>query len=399
MIDTFRFLHPTFEGAYTCFNTLLNCRPLNYGTRIDYVLVTPGLLPLLNNSWIERDLFGSDHIPIGATFRDGKDQRTGKHLAELTSAKQIGLYAKWYKEELDKWWNGDAKTMIDTRDALKEDGEKEEKEETEIQIVLRDPPKPCCSRYWDEYSGKQQKISSWFTKSSAPTAAPPPSVPALPVVQDDNPSDELTPIPPPKTFTTKSSSSSTTTTTSSKPKSTKSTKSSTSKSKPQASGSILQFVTKKPAEPPIPEPQPQPPIEPKLPAHSSPEKLRTDWKSIFTPNPIPLCHHQEPAKEFTVNKPGPNKGRRFYVCARGGPSVNHFASNGNGGDNNNNGSTSAENVDESVATNNEESSSTSGNTPAIGEARCNFFQWKSSLKRSKSEPDTSSGALNKKFRS
>jgi AP endonuclease-2 len=33
--------------------------------------------------------------------------------------------------------------------------------------------------------------------------------------------------------------------------------------------------------------------------------------------PPPLCTvHQEPAKEFRVNKPGPNKGRTFYLCAR-----------------------------------------------------------------------------------
>ncbi|KAF8493169.1 hypothetical protein F5888DRAFT_1591341, partial [Russula emetica] len=31
----------------------------------------------------------------------------------------------------------------------------------------------------------------------------------------------------------------------------------------------------------------------------------------------PLCTvHREPAKEFRVNKCGPNKGKTFYLCAR-----------------------------------------------------------------------------------
>jgi len=35
------------------------------------------------------------------------------------------------------------------------------------------------------------------------------------------------------------------------------------------------------------------------------------------PIPPPLCTvHREPAKEFRVNKPGPNKGKTFYLCAR-----------------------------------------------------------------------------------
>jgi len=33
--------------------------------------------------------------------------------------------------------------------------------------------------------------------------------------------------------------------------------------------------------------------------------------------PPPLCTvHREPSKEFRVNKPGPNKGKTFYLCAR-----------------------------------------------------------------------------------
>ena len=41
------------------------------------------------------------------------------------------------------------------------------------------------------------------------------------------------------------------------------------------------------------------------------------WSMIMAPLVAPLCTvHREPAKELTVNKPGPNKGKKFYVCSR-----------------------------------------------------------------------------------
>jgi AP endonuclease-2 len=43
----------------------------------------------------------------------------------------------------------------------------------------------------------------------------------------------------------------------------------------------------------------------------------SSWSAVFVPIPPPLCAvHREPAKEFRVNKPGPNKGKTFYLCAR-----------------------------------------------------------------------------------
>jgi AP endonuclease-2 len=42
------------------------------------------------------------------------------------------------------------------------------------------------------------------------------------------------------------------------------------------------------------------------------------WSSLLTPKAIPRCTmHGDPAKEWTVSKPGPNKGRKFWLCSRG----------------------------------------------------------------------------------
>jgi AP endonuclease-2 len=47
------------------------------------------------------------------------------------------------------------------------------------------------------------------------------------------------------------------------------------------------------------------------------DEVKQVWNSLLAPVPPPNCLvHGEPAKEFTVNKPGPNKGKKFYICSR-----------------------------------------------------------------------------------
>jgi AP endonuclease 2 len=43
----------------------------------------------------------------------------------------------------------------------------------------------------------------------------------------------------------------------------------------------------------------------------------SSWSVLFSPTPQPHCNvHNEPAKEWRVNKPGPNKGKAFFLCSR-----------------------------------------------------------------------------------
>ena len=51
------------------------------------------------------------------------------------------------------------------------------------------------------------------------------------------------------------------------------------------------------------------------------EKGKAAWSHILAPIEAPLCDvHKEPTREYTVNKPGPNKGKRFFLCSRFGDS-------------------------------------------------------------------------------
>lgn len=62
-IDTFR----EFEkgpGHYTWWSNFNNCRERNIGWRIDYFLISPALRPQLMNSYMLKEVTGSDHCPV-----------------------------------------------------------------------------------------------------------------------------------------------------------------------------------------------------------------------------------------------------------------------------------------------------------------------------------------------
>lgn len=64
-VDTFRHFHPNAQGAYTYWDAWRDRRARNVGWRIDYVFVSPDLLPRVRNAFIEQQIMGSDHCPVG----------------------------------------------------------------------------------------------------------------------------------------------------------------------------------------------------------------------------------------------------------------------------------------------------------------------------------------------
>ena len=67
-IDTFR----EFEkggGHYTWWSQMGNCRKRNIGWRIDYFCISASLRPRLKNSFILKEVLGSDHCPVGIELR------------------------------------------------------------------------------------------------------------------------------------------------------------------------------------------------------------------------------------------------------------------------------------------------------------------------------------------
>ncbi|KAG1146097.1 hypothetical protein G6F36_015068 [Rhizopus arrhizus] len=74
MIDMARYYHPDRKGMFTCWNTRINARPANYGTRIDYVLASHGLQPRFVYADIQPQIIGSDHCPVYADFAIDPEQ-------------------------------------------------------------------------------------------------------------------------------------------------------------------------------------------------------------------------------------------------------------------------------------------------------------------------------------
>ena len=66
LLDSFRYLNPMQEKAYTCWSTLLDSRKINYGTRIDYILISKSLTGHLRRAEVWQEIEGSDHCPVFA---------------------------------------------------------------------------------------------------------------------------------------------------------------------------------------------------------------------------------------------------------------------------------------------------------------------------------------------
>ncbi len=62
--DTFRLFHS--QGSeYSWWSYRFGARARNAGWRIDYFFASEELVPRIKNAWIEQDVMGSDHCPVG----------------------------------------------------------------------------------------------------------------------------------------------------------------------------------------------------------------------------------------------------------------------------------------------------------------------------------------------
>ena len=63
--DTFRFLYPDTEGAYSWWSYRMNAREKGVGWRIDYFLTSDRLRENIDKAFICAEIYGSDHCPVG----------------------------------------------------------------------------------------------------------------------------------------------------------------------------------------------------------------------------------------------------------------------------------------------------------------------------------------------
>ena len=62
--DSFRYLYPDKEGAYSWWSYMFHAREKNAGWRIDYFIVSDDIKDNIKDAKIHSDVMGSDHCPI-----------------------------------------------------------------------------------------------------------------------------------------------------------------------------------------------------------------------------------------------------------------------------------------------------------------------------------------------
>ena len=63
-VDSFRYLYPDVEGAYSWWSYRFQARAKNAGWRIDYFVVSDYIKDKIIDSRIHPEIFGSDHCPV-----------------------------------------------------------------------------------------------------------------------------------------------------------------------------------------------------------------------------------------------------------------------------------------------------------------------------------------------
>lgn len=66
--DSFRYLHPNTEGAYSWWSYRAKAREKNVGWRIDYFIVSQRLNERIQTASIYPEIYGSDHCPVALSL-------------------------------------------------------------------------------------------------------------------------------------------------------------------------------------------------------------------------------------------------------------------------------------------------------------------------------------------
>ncbi|ORX89359.1 DNase I-like protein [Basidiobolus meristosporus CBS 931.73] len=324
MVDLFRHFHPGEEKKYTCWNTKINARPANFGTRIDYILVNEGLLKWFKSCDILPELMGSDHCPV---------------VAEL------------FTEIVDECGN----TLL-LQNFFKHS------QTNESTTKYKAPS--LCAKYHSAFSGQRKLTASFFkpaNKSKVSSTFDRPSINPPITTQKTteetynvNATSKLDKLNSPcKKDAPKQS---TLQAFFQAPKRTESRATATSvKSELKCKGDLSD------REPPLLAEYMDIVNSAVATTSLNADTTKQQWNQLFSSPDIPVCKHGEPTNEFTVNKKGPNQGRRFFVCARPvGP-----------------------------------------NNAKDPKFRCDFFQWKNGKKRSSSleSPSLSGDSSSKRNKS
>ncbi|KAI9322846.1 Endonuclease/exonuclease/phosphatase [Dichotomocladium elegans] len=258
LVDVCRKYHPGRKGMFTCWNQRLNARPSNYGTRIDYILVSRQLEPYFQFADIRPDILGSDHCPAYADTANDDD------------------------------------------------------------LIYPAPCKstsPLLGANFDEFSNRQKKISMFFSaKAATATTTISGNEAMLAPVQPSPPPSILSSAPTDNVVQRSAS-------TTPKARQKRARSETPQKSQKTLRSSFFKCSSDVIGDKEEQREKEEDPIDISVLVAEAKEKQEAKhaWSSLFQANRVPVCSvHNEPCKLKTVTKKGPNQGRQFYCCSRSG---------------------------------------------------------------------------------
>ncbi|KAF9198778.1 Class II abasic (AP) endonuclease [Haplosporangium sp. Z 27] len=138
LTDLYRVFHKDESGAFTCWNTKINARPSNYGTRLDYILVTSGLVPWFKSCDRKPNIVGSDHCPV---------------VAEMYTALNLEKSAEEKAQDSKEAEALRLQDIIDSFGGMN--------------------GHPLAAKYYEEFAPNQPKLQSFFKKPITQTLTHP----------------------------------------------------------------------------------------------------------------------------------------------------------------------------------------------------------------------------------
>ncbi|KAJ5233695.1 uncharacterized protein N7469_005461 [Penicillium citrinum] len=304
--DICRTFHPARPGMYTCWDTRLNTRPGNYGSRIDYVLCSLGMRDWFTNSNIQEGLMGSDHCPVYAVFKS--EVRHGGNTVHI-------------------------KDLMNPPGIFK-DGERQEVYSSKLML-------PASGRLLPEFDvDKRRSIKDMFSRkaSNSPKPSSTPTIPNTGSTSKENgdPPASTPPTGGPPSLSRKRSQplpiSPKTLAGFFKPKAAGSSaapveqSSSTELKNTTESTTTTDVASSKVVSTPednAPSSSTETPLTDLAPSKLGDDMVidpivsKQDWGKLFTKKRVPKCDgHSEPCISLTTKKPGMNQGRAFWICPR-----------------------------------------------------------------------------------
>ncbi|XP_071807640.1 DNA-(apurinic or apyrimidinic site) endonuclease 2-like [Asterias amurensis] len=288
-VDTFRLFHPNREKAFTCWSTMTGARQTNYGTRIDYIFADLDLCSkMIINCDIMPEVEGSDHCPVKARLKcepvpsEKLPQLSSSNMPEF-SGKQMKLMSFFQKLSPSKVALARQAEADKIRDADKTSQRKVDNAKSGLKRLGNDLSSQQAQKK-QKTGTRQQKgsLMNFFVKKKPQKAEVPdfssPDVQVLDSVSKEE-------------------------------QNTESKYSETASQESQVSASQESHISS--------EGEPTKDSPPKDQQNTEKKNL-TSWKKLFSgPPPPPRCKgHNEPCLLRTVKKPGPNLGRKFFVCPR-----------------------------------------------------------------------------------